>query len=737
MQFPSQTLFQHLKTPEWCGLHLDYAKQLLNNGNLAKQEMDNHYKSFNGIKRSGSYKYLMNTHGKANKQDFISYRSGTNKLMLMVGEFLTRPLEMTVVTNNREAKSAKMEQVEFNTGAMIARKELMEIKDKAGVDVMEGMPIPVDENDPLWEKMSVKDKEEIIMQIITEEQMIALDLKQKFADNLLDCAITSVMFGKIERNDKGETTYINIDPRDAIYEEIKGDPHLEKSPIKGCRQWLPIHEILRRYALTPTQVALLETIGNSPDNYYSDSIKQSPNGGGLIAEVIHIEWTSSLPIYYQKVKKTATQLRDNPEDGELYYYHALDTEKYERNKEHWDAKEGIEVVAKYSQDLWEATGIGGLKELRFNCRRAIFQMRKVDNPAYVIDSSYVGFLFNTVDGKRISMYQQMENWSNIFDVTMYQILKDINKFKGTILGYNKATLGAKDTVKSIQYDMVNDGFVTYDTSASGNQWGKDVSLNNILQSHDLGLSNSFGALVQFKNDILLMMDKMTGINENREGQIAASATATNTNSAIQGSRTITEPFFFGVYSFIDRTLMKIIESTKITWAFYKIEEGEQILGIDKHKFLRVTQELGYKDYGVHLQDAGKYAEVQQFMREQMMASLNAKEIRPEDALAFAWSETAIEQKQILREGWSKIKELEAQSNQANNENASAMNDKNLQMQLQISQENREDMQKQEAEMIVLKADQQIRIDNNNASNGVVSEQHRFDNENINDQSQTL
>lgn len=735
MQFPSQTIFQHLKTPEWCALHLDYAKQLLNNGNLAKQEMDNHYKSFNGIKRAGSYKHLINTHGTKNKMDFISYRSGTAKLNLMVGEFLTRPLRMTVVTNNREAKSAKMELVEFNTGAMIARKELMEIKDKAGVDVMEGMPIPVDENDPLWDKLSVKDKEEIIMQIITEEQMTALDLKQKFADNLLDCAITSVMFGKIERNDKGETTYINIDPRDAIYEEIKGDPHLEKSPIKGARQWLPIHEILRRYRLNPKQVALLETIGKNPTDYYSDSIKQSPNGGGLIAEVIHIEWISSLPIYYQKIKKTATQLLLDP--SEEYIYISLDTEKYEKNKEHWDAKEGIEIVVKYAQDLWEATRIGGLKEMDVNCRRALFQIRKVDNPAYVIDSSYVGFLFNTVDGKRISMYQQMENWSNIFDITMYQILKDINKFKGKILGYNVATLGKNQTVKGIQYDMVNDGFTTYDTSMSGNAHGRDVSLNNILQSFDIGLSDSFGALVQFKNDILQMMDKMTGINENREGQIAASATATNTNSAIQGSRTITEPFFFGVYSFIDRTLMKIIESTKITWAFYKIEEGEQILGIDKHKFLRVTQELGYKDYGVHLQDAGKYAEVQQFMREQMMASLNAKEIRPEDALAFAWSETAIEQRQILKEGWSKIKELEAQANQANNENASAMNDKNLQMQLQIATEAREDAQANEKDNIILQGDTDIRVQAAAAGNKVIENQHKLDLENINNQSQTL
>jgi hypothetical protein len=550
------------------------------------------------------------------------------------------------------------------------------------------------------------------------------------------------MFGKIERNEKGDTDYINIDPRDAIYEEIKGDPHLEKSPIKGCRQWLPLHEILRRYQLDKKQIETIESIGKNPTTYYSDSIKDGPSGTGLIAEVIHVEWISVIPEYYQKIKKTATQLALDPSDE--YIYIALDTDKYEMNKEHWDSKPGIEVIAKYREDLWEATRIGGLKELDVNCRRVQFQMRKVDNPAYILSSSYVGYLFNTVDGRRISMFQQMENWSNIFDIVMYQILKDINKFKGKVLGFNLAGLPAKSSVKAIQYDMVNDGFVTYDTSASGNFHGRDVSLNNILQVEDLGLSNSFGALIQFKDVILQMMDRMTGISENREGQIAASATATNTNSAIQASRTITEPFFYGVYSFIDKTLMRIIESTKVTWAFYKVEEGEQILGIDKWKFMRVTQELGFKDYGVHLQDSGKYAEVKRYMESLMANSLNAKEIRPEDALSFAWSETAVEQKQILKEGWNKVKEMQSQSQQMQQQSQMQMQQQQIQMQqqqlqqqLEISNADREDRQAARIEEIIAQGEVDIKVNAAKAGNDVTKMNFQAQTENLNNQNQML
>lgn len=732
--FPPQDIPEKDKTPDWCRLHLDYAQDLLRNSNYQRGLMDEAFKSYNGIKPPESVLYLTKTYGKQNRAKFIPYRAHSTKIKLMVGEFLVRPLNATVETINRDAKSEKMAQMDFMYGAMEAKKEVTELKDKVGVDIMEGAPIPDSEEDPVFEKMSPKDKEESIMQIILNEQIPSLDLKQKFSQDLLNCSITSMIYGKIERDEQGETQYISIDPRDAIYEEIKGDTYLEKSPIMGSRQWLSVHEVLTRYRLTPAQVKKMKDISNNPQGYISQSgnvVRHSPVGG-LVVEVIHIEWKSVIPTYFKKMPKTASQLAFDP--SENFIYVELDTEKYELNKEWHDKqveKGAYEIEVRYREDLWEATRIAGIKELDVNMRRAFFQMRSVDDPTRILGGSYTGYLCNTVDGRRISLMNEMENWSNIFDVVMYQILKDVNKHKGTILGFNTAALGAKKSVKEINYDIVNDGFVTYDTSASGNFHGRDVSLNNILQTHDLGLSSSFGALIQFKNDILIMMDKMTGINNDREGQIQASATATNTNSAIQASRTITEPFFYGVYLYINKALTKIVESTKITWAFYKLEKGEQILGVSKFKYLKVSQEIGFKDYGVHLQDGGKYAEIKQFMQGMMEASLNAKEMRPEDALKFLLAESFADQKAVLEESWAKIKELEGQSQQANMQNQQQMQQAQLEQQLQLAREDREDRQLNEKDNIILQGDTDIRVANATASNKIVEQQHKFDNESIN------
>tara|TARA_R110000823_G_scaffold9450_3_gene32887 strand:+ start:337 stop:2556 length:2220 start_codon:yes stop_codon:yes gene_type:complete len=732
--YPQTNVLEKEKTPEWCKLFLDYSQDLLKSSDYNRSLMDESFKSYNGIKTPESILYLTKTYGIQNRAKFIPYRAHSTKIKLMVGEFLTRPLNATVTTINRDAKSAKMDQLDFMYGAMEAKKELIDLKNKAGVDVMEGAPIPDGEEDPIFQKMSPKDKEESIMQIILNEQIPTLDLKQKFSNDLLNCSIASMIYGKVERDEEGETRYISVDPRDAIYEEIDGDTFLEKSPIMGCRQWMSIHDVMRRYNFDTKQLEMLKDIANNPQSYANASnnrIRYSPNGG-LVVEVIHIEWKSVTASYFKKMPKTVTQLAFDP--SEKFIFTEIDAKNYEDNKEWHDIqvqKGKYEVEVRYAEDLWEATRIGGLEKLDVNMRRSYFIMRSVDEPGKVLSSSYTGFLCGTVDGKRISLMNEMENWSNIFDIVMYQILKDINKHKGTILGFNTAALGAKNTVKKINYDIVNDGFVTYDTSASGNFHGRDVSLNNILQTHDLGLSSSFGALVQFKNDILVMMDRMTGINNDREGQIQASSTATNTNSAIQASRTMTEPFFYGVYLYINKTLTKIVESTKITWAFYKLEKGEQILGVSKFKFLKVSQEIGYKDYGVHLEDSGKYAEVKQFMRDQLNASLNAKEIRPEDALAFVWSDIASEQRAILKEGWAKIKELEGQNQQAQMQNQQQMQAAQLQQQIELANADREDKQAHDLEKIVLQGDTDIRVNQNKMSDQVIVNQNKFDNENIN------
>ncbi len=308
--FPAQSIPILKKNKQWYAQHLDYAQDLLISYNGLNSKMTRLYESYNGVKLPGSISWLERSYGKQNKSKYIAYRAGRAKINLLHGEWLKRPLSATVETTNLEARTAKMQQLDFMTGAMIAKKELTDIKEKAGVDVMEGMQIPETEDDPIWAQMSPKDKEEDIMQIIINEQIKELDLRKKIGDCFLDLLITAMCYFIIELDEEGEIRCRRIDPRNAIYEHIEGDDYLEKSPIKGHRETLPVHEILKRYNLTKEQRLLLETCQRDPVNNKSNWMRMS--NGELLCDVLHIEWDSFDPEYYKLSPKTKSQLEIDP-----------------------------------------------------------------------------------------------------------------------------------------------------------------------------------------------------------------------------------------------------------------------------------------------------------------------------------------------------------------------------------------------------------------------------------------
>jgi len=734
INFPRQDTLQIEKDKQWYKKHLDYAEGVLNNYGNVKTRMTRLYDAYNGVKTPESVAYLEKTYGQQNRSKYIAYRLGRTKIDLLNGEWLKRPLQAVVTTINSDAMSSKMQNVNFLKGAMVAKKEIEDIKNIAGIDIMEGMEIPQDESDPIWEKMSIKEKEEDVMQILLNNQVKELHLKKKLSEDFKNTEITNYCFSKVEINEDGEVRFYSIDPRDAIFEAIEGDDYMEQSPIMGCRQTLPIHTILRRYNLSKEDRNTLEQIRSNPSNYIGASGLGrgyiSELNGELVCDVIHIEWKSVTPEYYKKVPKTASQLILDPTETHLTFL--LDTEKYERNIEYHNknVEAGLYTIeTKWLEDQYEATRIGGIIDV--DMRRTYFQKRSVDKPAYILSSSYFGYVHGRVSGVTISLQQMIENFENIYDICMYQILKEFSRMKGRVLTIDRAGLGQKQKIEDVLHRMLNDQLLDYDSSAAGNASGRNLDPANMFKQFDLGLSESFQYLLATRNDIVNQLNEITGINENRMGITAASSTATAQQSNIANSRTITEALFYGFGGYVSRVMKGIVDSTAISWAFYKIEKGEQILGVDRFKFLQVTREIGFRDYGVYIDDGTKYMEISEKIEKMMEFSLNAKEIRPMDALNVLLAETVAQKKTILESSWTKMQEVMAQMNAQQQQSDAQMQEQALQTQIQIAQEKREDEQMSRKEDIVLKADKQMEIDNNNARNKMQENQLKAQNDIIN------
>ena len=724
---PNIACLETEKTPDWCKGFLFYARNLLTTYDWRRQQMTSLYQSYNGVKTAAHNGLWEKTYGKQNKAKYIAYRAGRTKLNLLHGEWIKRPLAATVETINIDAISDKMRQMDFMMGAMLAKPALEDLRDKAGVDVMEGAQIPNSEEDPIWAKYSPKDKCEDIMQLILNEKIKKLNLIQKFGEQFLDVCITSSCFGKIEIDEKGNVDYMKIDPRDAIYQEIENDYFLEKSPLKGCRQKMPVYQLLSRYDFTEAEKNTLQDMQATwYDNWSTRQWMGTMNGQELLVDVIHIEWKAMKPRYYKIAPKTFNQLEWSSETEKVTI--EISPKQYELNRKAFDkdVENGKYVIeTKWEEDLWEGTMIGGV--IFKNMRRKPFQMRRHDSPAYILDSSYIGINVGTVDGLRISVQKVIENFDNLFDITMYQIMKELAKFKGKVIMYDRAALPKKRTLKEIAYDMANDSFIDVDSSASGNFANRNLSGMELFKEFDLGLSQSVQQLLALKDQILMTMDRLTGINETREGSIQASATVTNSQQAIENSRTQTAPIYYAMELYTEQVLIRIAEASKISYAFYKQDEGEQILGSEKFKYMQITQEIGFRDYGVYIQSGGRYNEIKSKMRSMMEFSINAQQITPLEVLKFEMSETFVEAKQIFEDAYVRVQENAMRQQEADAQNQQAMQEKLLAEQRAMHEEQLAETRSLILDKIGAETEGQIAIDDNKSKNKMFNDQHQAEN----------
>lgn len=717
MRFPRQDIPTIEKTKEWYKESLNYAEDIIKTSSITRSRMDDLYVTFNGTRKPDSVKWLTNTYGKPHRVPYKAYRLSRTKINLLVGELLKRPLSATVTTINSSAMSEKMRQFNFMKGAMVAKQELEEVRDKVGIDIMNGVPIPENEEDPIFQKMSFKDKSEDIMQIILDNEVKELNIKKFNADLIRDVLIASMCWSKKEIDDKGDVKIYRIDPRDAIYELIEGDDYFERSTVKGARQTMTVEEIIRRFDLTKDERDQLDAIRGNREEWmrrYPNSIFY--NEGQLTVSVIHIEWKGCNVDYWKEITKKPSEFTIEGREEEVVEI-PLNPRGYETDKAKYDKREekgDFKIKKRFREEWYEATRIGGFIDI--NCRPKPFQTRDMDNPAYVLNCSYNGFTLPVVDGCRISLQEEMQQFDTLFDIIMYQINKELSRAKGKIITFDRAALSDGQKLEDVIFRAANDQFLDYNSSAAGNTYKKAVDPANMFKEIDLGVSSAFPYLITMQSNIINMLNQITGINENREGNIAASSTATNATAAIQNSRTITEAIFYGMNIFTQKLLQDITNLSAISWAFYKTEKGEQILGSDRFNFLKVTQEEGYKNYGVYIDNGTEYMENKQLMKEMVSYSLNAKEIRPLDAYRVLTAETKAQMDQFFMQSWQEMQATREQMAQQQNQASAQMQEANNRNQIQLQRELIEDAQTQTKEEIVLKGEVQKDVDNNNARN---------------------
>jgi len=288
-------------------------------------------------------------------------------------------------------------------------------------------------------------------------------------------------------------------------------------------------------------ITLAELNGHTFSSNYIDS------SGNV--RVLRVYWRSQKKVY---------KVKFYDEYGEVDYKYA--SEEYIP-----DPDLGEEVITYWVNEWWEGTKIG--KDIYLRMRPKPVQYNRLSNPS-VCHPGIIGEIYNTNQGKAVSLVDRMKNYQYLYDVLWDRTNKAIAKNLGKILlldvslipnGWEPEKWIAQATNLGIG---VIDGFKEGNKGSAQGKLAGQMNGTNI-RSLDLETGNYIQQHMNLLEFIKLEMGEIVGITRQREGAISNRETVGGVERSVTQSSHITEWWFAKHEDVKRRCLSVFLETAKI------------------------------------------------------------------------------------------------------------------------------------------------------------------------------
>lgn len=674
---------------------LDWAVQQYLSRQSRQERIDKLYNAHNGIIDQSEIDSIIKFTGKKSKTKYVKYRLGRAKLKLVHGEFLEISLDPTVSTVNREARNEKMQKYKRMLGLSLA-KPYIETSKSMGYEIYTGINIPDREDKDFWHVNNFKLSNEMGMQHIINDKMKNLKLKSQFYPNFIDLTIAAEMFGKIERNANGIDTYRPIMPKYGLFEESVNDPLMDRTPYLGEVRYMYYHEILSNpeWDLTPTMKAHLKQ--------FKDTYNNNEVGGQGSVEMMNN--APAFPVYTIQWKGLETvYLKTTPARGSNVPYKNIVSEDYykrNRKKIQRDVADGLyQVEEYYRQVVWEASRL--MHGLYTEAKKIenVIQIQN-ENGKFTAEFDFVGFLFNTVNGHRVSLQEIIYELEKVYDDIRYQINKELKKVRGSVIKYDEAFLPKGKLFIDVYHSVDENGILRYNTAAEGNKYGVEGMNPSGMDSIKVGDDSTLLALINSAMDIERVIDRLTGINENRQGLTKATTTATANVNNIEASRSMTYDLFYFMGIYAERALMKLAEKTKLNKTHFGLDSRLFVYDEAEIKNMISTRNLDQDNYAISITDGKKEKDILAKVEQYFPIEIQSGTLRSKDVIRFMAEGSFASSLKILDEAHEELRKIRENESRINQEAKQGETEGKV----KIATEDREDGQVHDKEMEVLRTE---------------------------------
>ena len=617
--FPRQKLPLKKKTEQWqhdCVNYIIGESNVVSGGGQSKTrfgEMQTYYDLYNSIFDEKDFKRITNPFKvedgfPASPQDFNIIRP---KIDLLIGEETKRPLNFRVVRTSQEAASELQEKekellMNYIMAAITARMSPEE-QQQFQQQLQSGEIMPPE----AIAKYMDKDYKDVVENtayhtLVYLREKVGFD--NEFIKGWKDALIagTEIYYVGVLNS---EPYLERVNPLYFSYDKSPDLEFIEDGSWCCRRMRMPVQEIYDRYCdkLTEKDLDKLEEMMTGRQS--NDLGEKDP-----VDNFVHINMhIYDNPVYDQKTRYAINVWHCCWKSFKKIYYVTTEDEAGQPQVDIVDEtyiKTGNELSVEpdWIVEVWEGYRAGS--DLYFGIQPIEYQHVSIDNPNSQ-KLPYTGAIYSNTNSKPRSLVSILKPLQYMYIVLWYRLELAIARDKGKVINMDITQIPKSMGITPDRWmhylSSVGVNFINpYEEgwNIPGREGGKAAQFNQ-LTALDLTMSNVIAEYIQLMDKIEQLAGTISGITEQRMGEISTHELVGNVERAVIQSSNITEPLFWVHNQCKRKALNMLLNTAKGAWEETGKKKLSYVFDNGERAFIDIANKFYYEDMDVFVSDTSK------------------------------------------------------------------------------------------------------------------------------------
>lgn len=667
---PAQAIHSSKKTDEWAKQTMEAIESMSSafkiNGRTSSEHKQVNYNLLNNIFDPSDFKYVYDQQSIGLNYDKLPAKIRninliSDKIASLKGEELETPFEWTAIGIGGEILNT----IEEKKNELLNNTVLKMVRQELGLEPTvdeQGNQIPPEDPQRVVDnfRTSYRDKREIQANRLLEKLWEKLGLKEKFNLGWEHALISSEEFYYIGIIGGSPNVRV-VNPLNFDYD--KSPELIDVADADWAREerWLSVGQVIDELGeyLTEKEVKDLESgrLGNpSGESYFFNEFAYKPvdfkinlvnssksgNSSGSYYRVADFAWKSRKKIGF---------VRQITEDGQLEEVIVDDTFKLSAEQ----INNGVTIEWLWINTVYKGTKVAD--SIFVNVEELPFQSRSIENPSEC-KLPYVGRVYNNVNAQAASFVDLLKPHQYLYNIIWYRLEDELAKAKGKAVIMDLAQLPKSegmDITEWIHY-LNNAGimFINSFEEGTGENAGKTSAFNQFTEI-DRAASAVIGQYISIIAKIEQLVDRISGISLQRQGNTTPSESATGVEQAVRNSSTITAPYFYKHDTVKKDVLTQLVGVCRVADSVGK--KGRYFVDETYSEMVEIDgTEFADSDYGVFITNGAQHKKKLETINQGATMALQASSMQIKEFVSLINSNSFAEKRSVLEKGEAQSQE---------------------------------------------------------------------------------